>query len=114
MSKQGTVKASGASYRYVLSVVDVFSRFVLLRALRYKSSKDVTNALKGIYMEHGAPAVIQSDQGIEFKGSVQRLTKGMKIKTILSRPHHPQSQGKAERSHRSLRAKMEFDLLKMS
>ena len=50
----------------------------------------------------------------EFKGSVKRLTKEMKIKTILSRPHHPQSQGKVERSHRSLRAKMEFDLLKMS
>ena len=114
MGKRGTVKVNGDSYRYVLSVMDVFRRFVWLRALKDKSSKDVANALKGIYMEHGAPAVIQSDQGTEFKGSAKRLTKEMKIKTIHSRPHHPQSQGKVERSHRSLRAKMEFDLLEMS
>ena len=36
----------------------------------------------------------------------------MKIKTIYSRPYHPQSQGKVERSHRSLREKMTYDFLR--
>ena len=37
----------------------------------------------------------------------------MNIKLIYSRPRHPQSQGKVERFHRSLRSKIEYDLNKM-
>lgn len=33
---------------------------------------------------------------------------------ILSRPRHPQSQGKVERCHGTLRSKMEYDLQKMA
>ena len=35
------------------------------------------------------------------------------IAWIHSRPHHPQSQGKVELYHRTLRSKMEYDLQKM-
>ena len=38
----------------------------------------------------------------------------MTIKTIYSRPYHPQSQGKVERSHRFLREKMAYDLQRMA
>ena len=63
--------------------------------------------------EHGPPTVIQSDQGSEFKGAMKTLCRQMGIKIICSRPYHPQSQGKVERSHGSLRAKMEYDFIKM-
>ena len=114
MGKKGTVTANGISYRYVLSVMDVFSRFVWLRALSDKCSKAICNELKIFYLEHGPPLVIQSDQGREFKGAVKKLCRDMKIKTIYSHPYHPQSQGKVERSHRSLREKMTYDFLRMS
>lgn len=113
MGKNGVVRINGKSYRYVLSVMDVFSRFVWPRALATKCSKVITKELETIYMEHGPPHVIQSDQEGEFKGAVKKLCHHMKIKTIYSRPYHPQSQGKVERSHRSLRAKMEYDLIKI-
>ena len=93
--------------------MDIFSRFIWLRPLRCKSSKVVAKQLEGIYMEHGAPSIIQSDQGKEFKKVVKSLCHRMNIKLIYSRPRHPQSQGKVERCHRSLRAKMEYDLNKM-
>ena len=38
----------------------------------------------------------------------------MNIKLIYSRPRHPQSQGKVERCHRTLKSKMEYDLQKMA
>lgn len=103
MGKGGTVPLNKKSYRYVLSVMDVFSRFVWLRAVREKSSKVISEELQNIYLEHGPPRVVQSDQGGEFKGAVKRLCVRMNIKLIYSRPFHPQSQGKVERSHRSLR-----------
>ena len=105
--------ANGISYHYVLSVMDVFSRFVWLRALSDKCSKAIANELKSIYLEHGPPLVIQTDQAREFKGAVKKLCRGMKIITIYSRPYHSQSQGKVERSHCSLREKMTYNFLKM-
>ena len=37
----------------------------------------------------------------------------MNIKLIYSRPRHPQSQGKVERYHKTLRSRMEYDLQKI-
>ena len=113
IGKGGSVKFQGIIYRYVLSVMDVFSRFIWLRPLQSKNSKEIAAELKSIYMENGSPLVLQSDQGSEFKGAVKRLCNKMHIKIVNSRPYHPQSQGKVERSHRALRSKMEYDLLKM-
>lgn len=93
--------------------MDVFSRFVWLRAVREKSSKVISDELENIYLEHRPPCVIQSDQGGEFKGAVKRLCRCMNIKLIYSRSFHPQSQGKVGRSHGSLRSKIDYDFLKM-
>ena len=91
----------------------MFSRFIWLRPIDKKFSKTIAKELQSIYLEHGYLRVIQCDQGPEFKGAVKKLCRRLKIKIICSRPYHPQSQGKVERSHRSLRAKMEYDILKM-
>ena len=107
------VSLNKKSCRYVLSVMDAFIWFVWLRAVREKSSEVISDELENIYLEHGPQCVIQSDQGGEFKGAVKRLCHRMNIKLIYSRPFHPQSQGKVERSHRSLRSKTEYDFLKM-
>ena len=44
---------------------------------------------------------------------MENICKKYKIQRIRSRPYHPQSQGKVERSHRRLRDKMMYDLLAM-
>ena len=113
LGKRGSVEFKGIVYRYVLSVMDVFSRYIWLRPLARKTSKAVAAELKAIYMENGLPIVLQSDQGSEFKGAVKGLCRKLKVKMVHSRPYHPQSQGKIERSHRALRSKIEYDFLKM-
>ena len=108
LGKRGSVEFKGIVYRYVLSVMDVFSRFIWLRPLARKTSKAVAAELKAIYRENGLPIVLQSDQGSEFKGAVKGLCRKLKVKMVHSRPYHPQSQGKIERSHGALRSKMEY------
>ena len=90
--------------------MDVFSRFVWLHPLSMKSSKNIEDELRNIYQEHGPPRVIQCDQGGD-QGAVKELCRQLKIKIICSRPYHPQSQGKVERSHRALLSKMEYDFV---
>ena len=57
-------------YKYVLSVMDIFSRYLWLRPLEKKSSEHVSRALQKIYSEHGPPDRLQSDRG---KNSKERL-----------------------------------------
>ena len=82
------------TYKYVLTVQDVFSRYVWLKPLKGKSSHEIARHLQDIYMEHGPPKVLQHDQECEFKGAVKSLMESMKVKVIQSSPYHPQSQGK--------------------
>ena len=81
--------------------------------LEKKGSEAISDELKNIYVEHGPLRVIQSNQGGEFKCAVKGLCRRMNIKLMYSRPFHPQSQGKVERSHRSLGSKIEYDFFKM-
>ena len=81
-------------YRYVLVVLDVFSRFIFLGPLHSKSSTEVASVVIQIFSDVGPPKIIQTDQGTEFKGVVEQVMNKVKVKIIHSRPYHPQSQGK--------------------
>ena len=106
-------KYKGKVFRYVLSVMDVFSRYHWLVPLQRKRSSHVARELIRIYREQGAPLVIQHDQGTEFDGAVSRLCKQLQIKANKGRPYHPQSQGKVERAHRTFKKKLRYDFLSM-
>jgi len=105
------VHYGGVQYRYILTVMDVFSRFLWAMPLTSKASKEIAWHLKSIYDVHGPPKVLQHDQGKEFDGAVIQLMRKLNVKIIRSSPYHPQSQGKVERSHRSIRRKFAYDLL---
>jgi transposase InsO family protein len=103
-------KHNGKTNRYILSVLDVFSRHLWLRALSDKSADTVVLALRSIYDEWSYPKIIQTDQGSEFKGSFKEFCVSHNILLIHSSSHHPQSQGKDERSHQTWKRKIRFDI----
>ena len=109
--KDEAVEFQGDVYRYILTVQDIFSRFMWMRPLQRKKSKAVSEELEKIYREHGPPKILQCDNGGEFKGNTRHVCKKIGIKIINSRAYHPQSQGKVERSHRTLREKIRYDIL---
>ena len=57
----------GNVYRYILSVLDVFSRFVFLIPLKNKESSEVAQYLS-IFNVFGKPKLLQTDGGSEFIG----------------------------------------------
>lgn len=61
-----------------------------------------------IFLEYCTPKVIQCDNGEEFKGPFQSLVSKHRVKKITSRPYHPESEGKCERSHKTLSRKLGF------
>lgn len=87
----------------------MFSRFTWLRPLTDKRSLSVSRELTRIFDTFGDPKIVQHDQGSKFRKHVAILLEKRGIKDISNRPYHPQSQGKVERMHRSLKSKMNYD-----
>ena len=83
----------GDTYKYVMSVIEIFSRFLFLRPLQTKYASEVTEHLLDIYIEHGPPEILQSDQGPEFKGVVKSVCETLKgiriIKKFRIQPSDP-------------------------
>ena len=84
----------GKVYQWVLSCIDVFSRYLVLRPLHSKETSIVAMHLLQIFSDFGTPSVVQSDRGSEFLGAVEKIAKLLHVKIVHSSVRHPQSQGK--------------------
>ena len=99
--KPGTTLPSG--YRYVLTVIDMCTRWVQFIPLRTKYAAEVMLALcKFWFAIHGVPEFILSDRGKEFMGVVTTICIACDIKQIRTTPGHPQANGLCEAQHRTL------------
>ena len=67
---------------------------MFLRPLETKSSDEIAVHLHNIYNLVGPPHILQSDQGKEFKGAVQKLMAKLNVRVVVSAPYKPQTQGK--------------------
>ena len=56
------------SYKYILVLIDCFSRKAFLCAVKSKSSDHVAPALEKLFSQSGAPLRLQTDRGTEFYG----------------------------------------------
>ena len=67
----------GNTYKYLLSGVDIASRYRVARPLTTKKSSEVAFVLGAIYKKKGGafkyPKVFQIDNGSEFKSEVMKL-----------------------------------------
>ena len=71
----------GNRYKYILTGVDVASRYKVARPLRTKKASDVADMLKDIYKAGPLtyPKIFQCDNGSEFKGEVSKLLGGRDV-----------------------------------
>ena len=67
-------------YKYILAVINVFTKFAWTRPIKSKSAKHVTEAMSDILKTTVPPGNIQSDQGMEFfNSSFEALMKKYQI-----------------------------------
>ena len=90
-------------YKYIIDCIDHFTKFYWGYLIRDKTAKTALNKIKNFIAINKKPVIIQTDNGLEFKNKLlENYLKDEGIKHILSRPHHPQTNGCLERYHREL------------
>ncbi|EIE85471.1 hypothetical protein RO3G_10181 [Rhizopus delemar RA 99-880] len=89
---------SAQGNNFFLVLVDLFSRFTVLRPLRDKSAITVAKELVDIFCLIGFPKIIQSDNGKEFIAEViEQMIKHSGIEHRLSNPYNPLGNSMNER-----------------
>ena len=70
------------NYKYILTVIDSFSKYSWCYPLKNKNSNEIINCFKDIFKKSKRkPKMIQSDEGSEFTNkSVQKFFKDDNIK----------------------------------
>ncbi|GFO34730.1 reverse transcriptase [Plakobranchus ocellatus] len=109
----GPLPVSQNRYEYILTLVDLSTRWAEGVPLRHISAKDVAQSLFDLFCRLGFPCEIQSDRGQQFMSQVLREFNSLtNIKHFLSSPYHPQTNGVVERFHSTLKGmlrKLAFD-----
>lgn len=100
-----TLPWSSGGYRYVLIIVDLFSKFIEAVPMYDQSAEAVKESLlQGWIHRHGIPQVLLSDQGRNVDGRVIReLCSQYGIDKRHSSPYHPAGDGEAERAIQSMK-----------
>ena len=106
----GPLPRSTSGYKYILTMMDMYSKFPAAIPLKKVDNNTVIEAMMEVFSSYGLPKVLLTDQGSVF---TSRLTKAMcvqfQIEKIQTSPYHPQSDGALERWHACLK-----DMLKRS
>jgi len=99
----GPLPPSRNGYRYILGIIDYFSKFPMLVPLRTTDAKTVASAVYRRWISvFGAPYSIHTDRGTSFESDLFReLCNTMGIQKTKTAPYYPQSDGLIERLFRT-------------
>jgi len=101
----GPLKPSKNGYRYILGIVDVFSRFLMLIPIRTISSQAIIDILTSRWIPlFGVPHVLVTDGAYNLNSTlINDLCDEFGIMKVSTSPYHPQSNGIIERSFRTIK-----------
>ena len=109
---KGEFLLNNGKYCYPLDILDDCSRFALAIRPAETTANVVIPGFEAAFREYGLPKVILSDNGAQFAGFRQGFTQfekwlmNLDILPIHGRIKHPQTQGKIERFHRSMKEEL--------
>lgn len=100
----------------IVDLLDDHSRFVLgASAMPGLTDEHATLLLDQCFARYGAPRQLLSDNGTPFTGAPRKMVTGFerfawhhRVHTIHGGLNHPQTQGKIERFHQTLKAELEI------
>ena len=102
----GPLPVSKTGYRYILTVIDRFSRYPEAFPIMDITAETVANTLfREWFTRYGIPEQVYTDQGVQFESSLfQNLCEILGVKLVTTTPYNPRANGMIERFHRTMKA----------
>src|SRR2546430_13672546 len=94
--------------KYIISLTDVLSKFVVTKAVQDNTAQTTVRFLKeDIIAKFGTPRCILTDNGTHFTSlMMNELIKQIGATHLYSRQYHPQTNGQIERYNSTMDAKI--------
>ncbi|PIK59953.1 hypothetical protein BSL78_03108 [Apostichopus japonicus] len=100
----GPLPKTKSGFMYLLTIMDVATRYPEAIPLRNISAKSVSDALLKFFTRVGLPREVQHDRGSNFmSGLFSEVLQTLGIRQTASSAYHPESQGALERYHQTLK-----------
>jgi transposase InsO family protein len=120
MDYKGWFRLLNTQQCHPLTITDDHSRFnICLEACKNQQEETVKNALINVFRKYGLPYMMLADnggpwgaagneshEGIRCYTTLEKWLIQLNIKLIHGRPYHPQTQGKEERFHKTLKQEL--------
>ena len=91
-----------------LLVVDYFSRHPEIFKLSTTTSQGIINALQPLFARHRVPEILRSANDPQYVSQeITKFSVDYGFQQIISNPHHPKSNGLAERTVQTIKAMLE-------
>ncbi|GKT18493.1 DDE-type integrase/transposase/recombinase [Aduncisulcus paluster] len=105
MDTMGPLPMAVSGEKYIIVLVDAFSKWVELVPVRTLEAEEAADALvRSVFARHGLPRQIKSDNGPQFANSLfARLTTCFEVFQYTTTPYHPEANGAVERVMRELK-----------
>ena len=96
------------AFKWISHYEEYLTKFHVLWPLTTKRAVDVARQLLMIFLDFGAPRVLQSDNGCEFTAEIIKELASMWPELVLVNdgPRYPQSQGSVERANGVMKTKL--------
>lgn len=100
----GPLEKSKQGYRFLLTAIDLATGFPFAYPMRGFTAEETAQNLLSIFSIIGPPVAVLSDQGRNFLSRVLSfLYSKFGVMRIKTSPYHPESNGKLERFHATLK-----------
>jgi len=98
----GPFPTATGGFRFLLTVIDLATRWPEAIPLRTTTAKIVMRELTNVFVKCGFPTALVSDNGPQFSGkSFRKWLSEHGVQHIQSSPYHPQGNGVIERLHKA-------------
>ena len=94
----GPLQVTSSGNQYIVVAVDYFSKWLEAKAIPSKEAIHVADFLNSLFLRHGFPEVLISDQVREFCNAIcNELLIKTGVKHRITSAYHPQTNGLTER-----------------
>ena len=91
------------SHEFILVAIDYFTKWVKVALYKVLNLKKVAQFIQtNIICRYGVPHEIISDNGLYFKGEIEKLLRQFNIQHHKSSPYRPQTNGAVEAANKNI------------